>query len=169
MALGRSWAPLGRFGAALGAPGLVLGEPRGGPGRKWFAPGTLRGGPKEQGSDPRGSRGGPRKPKRAFWSGSGFSIGARIVIKIGIPAIFEKMTFFCNFHLCNSWGWPKRAPRRVFGAQEASQEPSYFPGSALATSEGGLQKIDQAHGGPFWGVLDRLKYAKAQILMVKPS
>ena len=149
MALGRSWALLGRLGAALGAPGLVLGEPRGGPGRKWFAPGTLRGGPKEQGSDPRGSRGGPRKPKRAFWSGSRFSGGAGIVINIDVSAIFEKITFFCNLHLCNSWGWPKRAPRRVFGGQEASQEPSYFLGSALATSKGALQEIFQAPGGLF--------------------
>ena len=161
MALGRSWAPLGRFGAALGAPGLVLGEPRGVPGGNGSPPGPSGGVPRKRVPTQGGSRGGPRKPKRAFWSGSGFSIGARIVIKISISAIFEKITFFCNLHLCNSWGWLKRAPRRVFGAQEASQEPSYFLGSALATSEGGLPKIDQAHGGPFWGVLDRLKYAKA--------
>ena len=57
MALGRSWAPLGRFGAALGAPGLVLGEPRGGPGRKWFAPGTLRGVPRNRVPTQGGSRG----------------------------------------------------------------------------------------------------------------
>ena len=169
MALGRSWAPLGRFGAALGAPELVLGEPRGVPGGNGSPPGRSRGVLRNRVPTQGGSRGGPRKPKRAFWSGSGFSIGTKIVIKIGIPAIFEKNTFFCNFHLRNSWGWPKRAPRRGFDAPEASQEPSYFPGSALATSEGGLQKIDQAQGGPFWGVLDRLKYAKAQIWMVKPS
>ena len=40
---------------------MVLGEPRGGPGRKWFAPGMLRGGPKEQGSDPGGVQGGALK------------------------------------------------------------------------------------------------------------
>ena len=161
MALGRSWAPLERFGAALGAPGLVLGEPRGVPGGNGSPPGRSGGVLRNRVPTQGGSRGGPRKPKRAFWSGSGFSIGAKIVIKIDVPAIFEKITFFCNFHLCNSWGWPKRAPRRVFGAQEASQEPSYFLGSALATSEGALQTIGSAHGGPFWGVLDRLKYAKA--------
>ena len=149
MALGGSWAPLGRLGEALGAPRLVLGKPRGGPGRKWSAHGTLQGDPEEQGSDPRGVQGGPRKRKRAFWSGSGFSGGAGIVININVSAIFKKMTCFCNLHLCNSWGGPKRAPRDVFGAQEASQEPSYFLGSALATSEGALQKIGQAHGGPF--------------------
>ena len=88
------------------------------------------------------------------------------MINMEVSAIFEKITFFCNLHLCRG---PKTAPRRVFGAQEASQEPSYFLGSALATSEGGLQKIDQAHGRPFWGILDRLKYAKAQKVMVKPS
>ena len=157
--LGRPW---GRQGWSWGSPGGVPGGNGSPPGRSG---GVLRNRVPTQGR----SRGGPRKLKRAFWSGSGFSIGAKIVIKIGIPAIFEKIAFFCNFHLRNSWGWPKRAPRRVFDAQEASQEPSYFLGSALATSEGGLQKIDQAHGGPFWGVLDRLKYAKAQILMVKPT
>ena len=39
----------------------------------------------------------------------------------------------------------------MFGAQEATQEPSDFPGSALATSEGALGKVDQAHGGLFGG------------------
>ena len=50
----------------------------------------------------------------------------------------------------------------------ASQEPKGFLGSAPATSEGALGKVDQVHRGPFWGVLDRLKYVRAQILMVKP-
>ena len=154
----------------LGGARVGLGGAQGGSREEMVRPRDAPGGSQGTGFRPKGgSSGGPRKPKRAFWSGSGFSIGARIVIKIGIPAIFEKITFFCNFHLCNSWGWPKRAPRRVFGAQEASQEPSYFLGSALATSEGALQTIGSAHEGPLWGVLDRLKYAKAQMMMVKPS
>ena len=69
---------------------------------------------------------------------------------------------FCNFE-----GWPKRAPRRAFGAQEASQGSSVFLGSALATSEDALGKVDQAHGGTFRGVLDWQKYVRASILMVK--
>ena len=167
--LGAPGPPWGDLGRPWGRQGWSWGSPGGVPGGNGSPLGRSGGVPRYRVPPQGGSRGGPRKPKRAFWSGSGFSRGAKIVVKIGIPAIFGKMTFFCHFHLRNSWGWPKRAPRRVFGAQEASQEPSYFPGSALATSEGGLQKIDQAHGGPFWGVLDRLKYAKAQNLMVKPS
>ena len=81
--------------------------------------------------------------------------------------IFDKITFFEKLPFCNFQGWPKRAPRRAFGAQEASQESEDFRGSALATSEGALGKVDQAHGGPFRGVLDRQKYVRASILMVK--
>ena len=57
----------------------------------------------------------------------------------------------------------------MFGAQGASQEPWGFLGSAPATSKGALGKVDQVHRGPFWGVLDRLKYVRAQILIVKPG
>ena len=57
----------------------------------------------------------------------------------------------------------------MFGAQEASQESQDFLGSALATSEGALGKVDQAHGGLFGGSWDRPKYVRASNLMVKPS
>ena len=39
--------------------------------------------------------------------------------------------------------------------------------SAHAISEESLGKVDQAHGEPFWGVLDRHKYIRASILMTK--
>ena len=145
MALGRSWAPLGRFGAALEAPGLVLGEPRGGPGRKWFAPGTLRGGPKEQGSAPGGVQGGPSKAQTSVLERQR---GAQIVVKIGISAIFEKITFFCHFLLRNSWDWlrdeylaPQRPPRSL----------RIFWGAPLQPPRGASKKSIRPMGGLFGG------------------
>ena len=82
--------------------------------------------------------------------------------------IFQQITFFQKLPLCNFQGWPKGAPRRAFGAQEASQDPSDFLGSALAASKGALGELDQAHGGPFGEVPDRQKYVRALNLMVKP-
>ena len=73
---------------------MVLGGSRGGPGRKLSAPRWLQGGPERQGSAPRWLQGASRNRKSAFRSGSGFTLGARIVIKIGITVISKKIKFF---------------------------------------------------------------------------
>ena len=151
MALGRSWAPLGRFGAALGAPGLVLGEPRGGPGRKWFAPGTLRGGPKEQGSDPRGVQGGPRKRKRAFWSGSGFSGGAGIVININVSAIFKKIRFSVNCIFVIPGGGQRGLRDECLAPKRPPRSLRIFWGAPLQPPRGPSKQLVQPMGGLFGG------------------
>ena len=40
-------------------------------------------------------------------------------------------------------------------------------GSVLAASKEALGKVDQVQGGPFWRVLDRPKFARAQLLVEK--
>ena len=82
-----------------------------------------------------------------------------------VSAFFEKKRFFLNSALMDFLGGPGRVPRRVLGAQVASQEPLGFLGRAPATSQGALGKVGQVHWGLFGGVLDLQKYVRAQIMV----
>ena len=70
-----------------------------------------------------------------------------------VSAFFETKRFFSNSALMDFQGGPGRVPRRALGAPEISK--------------GALGKVARVQGGPFWGVLDRQKFARAQILMEK--
>ena len=68
-----------------------------------------------------------------------------------VLAFFEKKRFFFKFGFADSQGGPGRVPRRALGAPEISK--------------GALGKVARVQGGPFWGVLDRQKFARARFLM----
>ena len=70
-----------------------------------------------------------------------------------VSAVFEKNVFFFKFGFADSQGGPGRVPRCALGAPEISK--------------GALGKVARVQGGPFWGALDRQKFARAQILMEK--
>ena len=68
-----------------------------------------------------------------------------------VSAFFEKKLLFSNSALMDFQGGPGRVPRRAFGPSEISKEA--------------LGKVNQVQGGPFWRVLDRQKFARADFLI----
>ena len=68
-------------------------------------------------------------------------------------SVFRKKRFFFKFGFTDSQGGPGRVPRRALGAPEISK--------------GALGKVARVQGGPFWGVLDRQKFARSRFLMEK--
>ena len=70
-----------------------------------------------------------------------------------VSAFFKKKRVFSNLALMDFQEGPGRVPRRAFGALEISKEA--------------LGKVNQVQGGPFWRVLDRQKFARAQFVIEK--
>ena len=135
---------LGSFGGSRVGLGGVQGVPRG----NYPPPGGSRGGPERKGSAPRWLQGASRNRKSAFRSDSGFTLGAGIVVKIGISVIFKKSGFSFDWILgaprgvqggprdvCWAPQWPHRSPYNFWGAP---QQLHRGPSGKLIRSIGGL-------------------------------
>ena len=70
-----------------------------------------------------------------------------------VSAFFGKNTCFSKFGSDGFSGGARECPETCVGALEISKEA--------------LGKVNQVQGGPFWRVLDRQKFARAQFLMEK--
>ena len=133
------------------------------PGPSWedFGPplelqGALREAPegsREKGFGPRRAPGGVQNVKNMILGPLSFYPKRSGAYKYSGFSVFRKKTFFFKFGFTDSQGGPGRVPRRALGAQEISK--------------GALGKVNQVQGGPFWRVLDRQKFARAQILREK--
>ena len=114
--------------------------------RLWGPPGGSRG----KGFGPWRAPGGAQNTKNAILEPlSFFPKRSRAYIYSGFSVFLKKHVFF-KF---GSDGFSRAAREGAFGPSEISKEA--------------LGKADQVQGGPFWGVLDRQKFARAQILMEK--
>ena len=139
MALGGSWALLGGFRPP---PELQSGP--------WEAPGGSRG----KGFGPRRAPGGPENRKNMILEMWAFSPKrSRPYEYTGFRVFLKKLFFFFEMGPVGFSGSAREGPERC------GQRPKDF--------QGGPRESGSGPRGPFWRVLDRQKFARAQFVMDK--